>query len=376
MARPTAYGSGHREHDRKMQKVQQRISRRFEGYLRDFFEAVGELVQFHPTLPNKKEPDFLLRDSEGNTCYADAKVYYSSREPHAYYEPQLINALAAQESIDGLQVRLEYLGGEMRSSPSESDLEAIRNWLGGIDREMVKAVSVDLTVYQEDSETVDEIFEFQGARYLATPKAVPDNLLPQSLVSSVSWSGSYTIDPDRVYGLESRVQSAAETYTAGILNGLPLVVISLDFTSDTLDSEIYGTHYISINTDTGKPIDSGLNGMGLWRDSTGPKQDLAHVQAVWFWQRQAKKRPTLYTNPDVEELQLPTSLFNYRYYKREEDHGGKIHLRLGDGGAVYGDYIAHLWDEYVDRSRELHGEAVRDLINREPTENSDGNAAR
>ena len=376
MARPTAYGSGHREHDRRMQKVQQRISRRFEHFLREFFEAAGELDQFHPPLPNKKEPDFLLRDSEGNTCYADAKVYYSSREPHAYYEPQLINALAAQESIDGLQVGLKYLGGEMRGSPSESDLEAIRNWLGAIDREKVEAVSLDLTAYQEDSETGGEVFDFQGARYLATPIAVPDNLSPHSLVSSVSWSKSYTIDPDREYGLDSRVQSAAETYTSGILDGLPLVVIGLDFTSDILDSRIYGTYYNSINTDTGKSFDSGLNGMGLWRDSTGPKQDLAHVLAVWYWQRQAEKRPMLYTNPDVEKLRLPASLFNYQYYKREEARTGKFHLRRGDGGAVYGDYIAHLWDEYVDLSRELHGEAVRDLINREPTENSDGKAAR
>ena len=341
----------HKDHDIQMQKVQRWASHQFEHYLCDWFKGVGELEDYQPVLPNGRQPDFLLRDSDGNACYADAKVYYGPREPHSYYQSLLINWLGAQKAIGDLQVDLQYVGGAMTAMPTGNELRSVTDWLVGIDWDYIHLDPRSPRGYLLGDQVAATDFNFNGVIYRATPIRILDEPSAYGLVGSVDFSTTGTVQPDRESWLGKRIRRAAETYHPDQLGGLPLVIIALNFSTEFGDDDIYGSAYIRIDTATGESTQSGYTGMGLWRNSTGRKEVLAHVPAIWWWERRAADRPILYTDPDVENPSLPLSLSSYQKWMWTGAADGQIQLELVDSGKSRDSQIESLWQEYVERSR-------------------------
>ena len=350
---------GYRAWDDQIQKIQQWASLRFEHYLREFFDSAGELKEYQPQLPSGRKPDFLIRDANGNTCYLDAKIYYSSREASAYYRQYLLNWLSRLEPVNGLCIDLNSLGEEHDSIPSGDEIDRLQNWLATIDRGRVLEAQAVGRQWLGGYPDLSRTFEFGGAHYEVEAVAFADGPHADRLLFTSIESGSYTISPDREYWLDKRIRRAAETYTEDQLAGTPLVVAALNFSDEHIGTEIYGVPFISFDKEARDVTDKGYTGMGLWRDTGGPKENVKHVHAVWLWERKSTDRPVLYTNPDVIDLSLPSSLFSYNYWISQGREEEKINLEFRNGEASDQDYTERLWLQYINRRCETRGDSPR-----------------
>ena len=85
----------------RLDELQNWWGKKFELQLEEFFKAEGELLQREPELKNRKTPDFLIEDDEGNRCYVEAKVRHNSIEEDRYFDDWIVGTLMQHKSVDG-----------------------------------------------------------------------------------------------------------------------------------------------------------------------------------------------------------------------------------------------------------------------------------
>lgn len=344
--RDLGYATWHRER----QKHQQWMSKKFEEHLLQVFTQAGEFCERDPKLRDgKKNPDYLIRDAtNGAPCYVEAKAVYDGEGEHTYYNLCFELELMELRSVNGIGIGLRHKDGELQQIPSKREIGGITDWLTSVDRSLV--FNLDFP---------SRHFVLGDAKYEVT--AISDDGTGK-LLRGISYSKSRTVIPDLEDPLDKIVRQVSEDYTADLLGGIPLVLAFLNCSTHKPFhgmTESYGSAYLTIDRASGEVVDKGMNGLGFWRTNRRREEIGASIPAVWVWTHATDETPTLYTNPDLADLSLPSSLFGFEYWKRVRTEGDKIEMERRVGSAVHPEHLNRAFKEYVNLGDELRGDAVR-----------------
>ncbi len=197
------------------------------------------------------------------------------------------------------------------------------------------------------------------AKYEVT--AIPDDGTGK-LLRGISYSKSRTVIPDMEDILGKIVRQVSERYTGDLLDGTSLVLAFLNCSTHKPFSgmtESYGTEYLTIDKTSGEVVDKGMNGLGFWRTNRRKEEIRANIPAVWVWTHATDEVPTLYTNPDLEDMSLSSSLFGFEYWKRVRAEDDKIEMERRVGRAAHPEHLNRAFKEYVNLGDELRGDTIR-----------------
>ena len=181
------------------------------------FEAEGELLQREPELKNRKTPDFLIEDDEGNRCYVEAKVRHNSIEKDRYFDDWIVGTLMQHKSVDGKGVGVQRVSGTPDNEPDAGRLlQEIYDWLGTFSLRDLQQL--------KDRELRCKIFSFPSVEIeLVATRAHNSG----RLFTYVSRSRSGTIRGDKNTWLSEKARDATKKYRPELLGGVVNLRISV-----------------------------------------------------------------------------------------------------------------------------------------------------
>ena len=325
----------------KIDKLQNWWAKQFEKQLEEYFRNEGQLLKIQPVLADGKKPDFLIGDVDNRHCYVEAKVRHNSFEQDRYFDKYFCDHLLTHDAVDGKSIVLKRVEGKPKRNPPVDELVAqIKQWLTKI---------LDVGLEPPPSKT----FVLSGVRIeVAATRSHYNNRLLR-----YENRGIYSISRNRQHSwLSEKAGDAAKKYTPKLLGGVPLVLAVLNLSKEVvIESHIYGKEEIQINTVTGNFEGSLYDGAtSLWNGSDRIEK-LRNLSGVWFWSSPGiypPKRPVLYTNLEVEGIELPSSLYGFDHATRGPESGTSVSINRGDGGKPYqSDILIKAWDQEMKELR-------------------------
>ena len=311
----------------RLDELQNWWGKKFELQLEEFFKAEGELLQREPELKNRKTPDFLIEDDEGNRCYVEAKVRHNSIEEDRYFDDWIVGKLMDHKSVDGKGIGVHRVSGIPESEPDlGSLLQEIYDWLGTFS-------SGDFEELKE-RDLRSKVFSLPGIEIELVATRANDT---GSLFTYASRSNGGTIRGHESTWLSEKAGEATKKYTPELLGGVPLVLAVLNLSHTSMgDSDIYGSQFLRIDKETDNVVESGFNGLGIWHGNER-KEKLSTLHGIWLWDHPRASplgRPTLYANLEIEGLILPRTLYKFKHNTRGRREGQQVQIIRGDGNAT------------------------------------------
>ena len=324
----------------RLDELQNWWGKKFELQLEEFFKAEGELLQREPELKNRKTPDFLIEDDEGNRCYVEAKVRHNSIEEDRYFDDWIVGTLMQHKSVDGKGAGVQRVSGTPDNEPDAGRLlQEIYDWLGTFSLRDLQQL--------KDRELRCKIFSFPTVEIeLVATRAHNSG----RLFTYVSRSRGGRIRGDKNTWLSEKAGDATKKYRPELLGDTPLVLAVLNLSNSSIgDSDIYGSEYLQFDKDGENVVDAGFNGLGVWHGNER-KEKLSTLHGIWLWDHigaSPRGRPTLYANLDIENLSLPKALHSFKHNTRGHREGQQVRIIRGDGEATYDPAVLiEAWEEY------------------------------
>ena len=92
---------------------------------RSYSNKPKSLSNHNPLLPYGGKPDFLVRDTKGNSCYLDAKVYYNSRTDIEHGRELIAKQMLSMEAVNGMSITFDYDPHEKQSPDPNNEIQNI-----------------------------------------------------------------------------------------------------------------------------------------------------------------------------------------------------------------------------------------------------------